>query len=752
MHLREVSALCLVFLVILAISLSQGIHARELPDRPAGKAIPGPARSFDLDVTNNHDVGQLHIHVNNWGMFGSYPSSNWPISSAPSAEWPAGSGINHLYGAGLWVGAKKNGIPHVSTSVFQREFRPTEDPADLLYETYEGAPGGNRIPFPDADDDGDGIIDEDFLDARDNDGDGLIDEDFAAVSPQMFSCWFTDDQPLASESYPEHEPLHILVRQESYQWDDERFDDFVGIRFIITNTGSALLEDVYLGFHADGDIGPRDGTAPYWLDDAAGSWRGVRCTDLGPVYLNMGYMFDADGDGGTTPGYIGAMLLGHTTDPLGLEAPRHVELNAFRTFSGPQPYENGGDPTNDFQRYEVLAQQRFDRNTCAPSDYRILISAGPFPELAPGETVVVYFALVAGEGISGLLENAASAQRLFDGIWYDLDGDPETGVAGRESPVYGPAQDVYIDECRIDVEQPVDLLPGAMAWVNNDCTREELFKSECLYSTADTLIYKTGVGGMERQIHWLLEPPEPMLDVLDIKPGSCPNPFNAKWLEAQDDAKPKKGGVLPVAILGKADFDVHDIDVSTVRLEGVAPRAKGRVYEDVSRPVEDKTGCECTDEGPDGYCDLVLKFGTQDIGAALSAMGSAVPGEERILVLTGELEDGTAFAAADCIVFVGKPPKPDRPEPPAVKPDVVRISPNPFNPATRITFTLPEPQHVRLSVYDVAGRLLSVLADGVLDAGEHTVGWNAGGASSGIYFVRLEAGSLSTTSKMILLR
>ncbi|UCF05174.1 MAG: T9SS type A sorting domain-containing protein [bacterium] len=751
MLLRKNVVVMPVFCVMLLAVASSGMWARDPLDKAAGKAHQKPERIRVIDGSNVHDVGELQVHVANWGLFGSFPSSNFPCSHAPSAQWPAGSGIEHLFGAGLWVGAIKNGVPHVSTSLFEFEFMPTDDTLDVIYRTFEGAPNGARIPSPFADDDGDGARDEDFLDGHDNDGDGLIDEDFAAVSTQMFSCWFTDDQPNATGIYPEHEPLNLLVRQESYQWDDPRFDDFVGIKFTITNTGNVLLEDVHLGFFADCDVGHRD-RPQYWEDDAEGSWRGARCTDIGPAHLNIGYCYDADGDEGMTTSYFGVMLLGHTIDPLGLRAPRHVELHAYRVFSGTQPYENGGDPVNDFQRYEVLSTWRIDANSPSPRDVRFVMSTGSFPELPPGETIVIHIGLVAGEGLEGMLDNAASAQRLFDGIWYDFDGDPATGIAGRESPVYGPAQNVYIDECRLDIIQPIDVPAGSVVWINNDCQRETERKHICSYGSADSLLYRTGVAGRETQINWFLDVPPLSLPVLDIRPRLCPNPFHLKWIYGNRGRKRPWGALIRIAILGMENFDVRDIDISSLRLEGVEPLRWGRRYRDVSRPVTGKTGCECTAEGRDGYRDLILRFRAREIGEALRETGPFEPGDERMLTLTGLLEDGTAFTASDCVVFIGRCPRPGRPEPPEDKDEQIRISPNPFNPVTRITFYLAEPRHVRISIYDVSGRLIEQLADGWREAGEHTIEWRAGGIASGIYFLHMDGGTISQTRKMILLR
>ncbi|MBD3179442.1 MAG: T9SS type A sorting domain-containing protein [Candidatus Latescibacteria bacterium] len=88
---------------------------------------------------------------------------------------------------------------------------------------------------------------------------------------------------------------------------------------------------------------------------------------------------------------------------------------------------------------------------------------------------------------------------------------------------------------------------------------------------------------------------------------------------------------------------------------------------------------------------------------------------------------------------------------------LVSVYPNPFNPATRIKFELSRIMSVRISVYDVNGREVCVLRDGVMDAGRHELNWNGrnssgGNVSSGIYFCRMVTDRTSQTMKMVLLR
>ncbi len=79
-------------------------------------------------------------------------------------------------------------------------------------------------------------------------------------------------------------------------------------------------------------------------------------------------------------------------------------------------------------------------------------------------------------------------------------------------------------------------------------------------------------------------------------------------------------------------------------------------------------------------------------------------------------------------------------------------SPNPFNPATTIRFTLGRAGHVDLRAYDVAGREVAILAGGTMEAGIHEIAWNASGLSSGVYFYVLRAEGRMVSRKAVLLR
>ncbi len=78
--------------------------------------------------------------------------------------------------------------------------------------------------------------------------------------------------------------------------------------------------------------------------------------------------------------------------------------------------------------------------------------------------------------------------------------------------------------------------------------------------------------------------------------------------------------------------------------------------------------------------------------------------------------------------------------------------PNPARDVVRIGYAIPEAGAVRLSVYDLMGREISVLVDGVVPAGPHTATWDGGSLSAGVYVYRLEANGIVRTRMVTLAR
>ena len=523
-----------------------------------------------------HNIGELQINITNWGLLGSRPGVNARYADAPSAMWPAGSGVDYLWAAGLWVGALKNGVPLVSTGQFTPEFLANpDDPLDTIYTTFQGAVNGARYPDPSFDDDGDGAVNEDPLNGLDDDLDGLIDEDFAAIGSQHFRATLRDNTALATESFPEHEPLDLFVVQESFQWENDNVDDFVGFQFEITNIGVLSLQNVYLGFFADSDVGPR-GQGGIAEDDLPGYFAGaVRALDRSLVPLSIAYMYDADGDGGQAPGFFGIMFLNHPIDPTGVNAPVRVGITSFQQFGGNQPFDRGGDPNNDAERYELLSRVEIDNTPPLfeegkANDFRLLLASGPFAELAPSETLTFQAAMVCGEGLAGLQSNAAEAALTYYGAYFDRDLDPDTGRDGREDKVcqdeFEDPNDIFrifFSPCDTLGLSPGDPLPPTIqegdldeegcVYLNSDCVFERGRGNEnCDQETTglppEALVGCTGVLGREYFVPWLvgLAPQAP-----DLRIVPKDNRVHVFWNNLSQ--------IIPDVRLQKSDFESYRI-------------------------------------------------------------------------------------------------------------------------------------------------------------------------------------------------
>jgi hypothetical protein len=222
---------------------------------------------------------------------------------------------------------------------------------------------------------------------------------------------------------------------------------------------------------------------------------------------------------------------------------------------------------------------------------------------------------------------------------------------------------------------------------------------------------------------------------LDIHPMSCPNPINVN-----------ASGLTPVALLGSPTFDISKVELSSLRLNGVAPT---KIHlGDVSRPVANrKNVCDCTTEGEDGYDDLLLKFKTSDLAGVLEPVK---PGESRVMTLTGNIyENGflQTFTASDCVKLI------DNSIVVTVVPAKAALEvtmPGAGLVPARIDYWVPASGPVQISVMDVSGRTVDRLVNRWEEAGSHTLQWAPRGLPRGIYFVRMVAGDVTKVRRIAL--
>jgi hypothetical protein len=85
-------------------------------------------------------------------------------------------------------------------------------------------------------------------------------------------------------------------------------------------------------------------------------------------------------------------------------------------------------------------------------------------------------------------------------------------------------------------------------------------------------------------------------------------------------------------------------------------------------------------------------------------------------------------------------------------PQLVGLYPNPFNPATTVSYSLPSPSAVTFSVYDVLGREVQHVALDRVDAGSHRLTLDLSAFSSGVYFISMRAANHIQTAKAVLMK
>ena len=177
-------------------------------------------------------------------------------------------------------------------------------------------------------------------------------------------------------------------------------------------------------------------------------------------------------------------------------------------------------------------------------------------------------------------------------------------------------------------------------WINNNTSSQATLAADPVLITLDSgsrlqitpvrVVGQAGpntTGGSITKAEFLLLSPE--FIAIDIKPGSDPNCFN-------NDGN----GVIPVAILGSADFDVTEVDAGTVALEGMAVKAVGN---------SNKLLAHIQDVNADGFNDLVVQI--EDVDGVFAA-GDATA------TLTGDLLPAfgsTAIEGTDTICIVSAP-------------------------------------------------------------------------------------------------
>jgi len=363
-----------------------------MPDPGDEQSSFGLFKILDDDNSKWTTAGNIGITVTNFGTYG-HGFILWP--DQPNCEFPLGSGIEHLFDGGIWIGGYKSDNPQGSNRV-----GPFVTTGAVDVSSVAGRASGFEFT---------------------NKAGSLIKERSSlfdsgvfsplAISHQDFLMDFSDTAIVYLNGEPilDHTPFGVSVRQETYAWNYPFANFFVIFNYWIKNVSVKYLDSVFVGL---------------WTDTV------VRNTIItgrpsGSAFFNKGgngyndsikvaYEFDAAGDIGFTDSYIGMLYLGSnpkldetflyseggSTDTLPTTAFTSWQ---FRNTSDPNFFA----PQDDIGRYQKLHgffggnnwwQNGINPESLKPPSNRsILISNGPFSSIPPGDSINVVFAIVCAK-------------------------------------------------------------------------------------------------------------------------------------------------------------------------------------------------------------------------------------------------------------------------------------------------------------------------------------------------------------------
>lgn len=339
-------------------------------------------KTTDDDNSKFTTVGNIGLTLTNFGTYG-HGFSLWP--DQPSCEFPVGSGIEHIFDGGLWIGGFVRGsaAPFVTTGAVDA--------------SSVSARGGGF----------------EFTNSRGSktiERSSLFDSPSfspSAISHQDFVMDYSDTNKvlLNGEVIEGHNPLGLTVHQETYAWDFPFANFFVILNYTIKNVSNKFVDSVYAGL---------------WTDAVVRNTK-ITGRPSGSAFFNKGgngyndsikiaYEFDATGDPGFTDSYIGIQFCGaepRLSKKILLQGDSVSTVNfvswQFRNTDDPNFFA----PQDDIGRYSKMqgffgGSNRWGKginpaNLKTPSNRSIFLSNGPFSSIAPGDSINVVFAIVTAK-------------------------------------------------------------------------------------------------------------------------------------------------------------------------------------------------------------------------------------------------------------------------------------------------------------------------------------------------------------------
>lgn len=360
-------------------------------------------KSLDDDNSKFTNVGNIGLTITNFGTYG-HGFTLWPRQ--PSCEYPIGSGIEHIFDGGLWIGAFTS-----NDSLGTGRQGPFVTTAAVDAASVSARGGGfeftNKL--------GERVVERSAL---------LDSKVYSplAVSHQDFVMEYSDTSTTLAggEIIPDHNPIGVAVHQGSYSWNLSFANNFVIMNYWIKNVSGKYLDSVFVGLWTDAVVRNTNITSPR----SGGSFYDKGGNGYSPEF-KIAYEFDATGDIGFTDSYVGIQFLG-SSNPV--DSVNFVSWQ-FRNTSDPNLFA----PQNDVERYRKMEGYFGGTNRYlwgispdilkTPSNRSILISSGPFKNIPPGDSINVVYAIITAKKFGtdpAALDNEEQKTNLYTSAEWTL--------------------------------------------------------------------------------------------------------------------------------------------------------------------------------------------------------------------------------------------------------------------------------------------------------------------------------------------
>ncbi|MDE0770610.1 MAG: hypothetical protein OSB25_00210 [Salibacteraceae bacterium] len=339
------------------------------------------------------DASEVAMTISNIGLYGNAFKGSYPDN--PSCKYPSSSGVEHLFEAGLWIGAIVRGSANVSSTAYDNSKGFSPGTGGYEFTSNENAVIKERSTL--------------FNSRVYNP---------SAVSHQDFIMDFSEKDikiPGTEQIIVNHIPLGLDVHLETYNWNYAFSNFFVILNYSVTNVGDDILDSIYVGMFSNAVV-RNVNVAP------AGSGGSAFFNKGGNGFndsLHLGYCYDNTGDAGFTESYFSHKFLGAESK----DAYYHPSINP--TFNAHYNVWRWGDaslpllfsPQDDAAKYRKMTSGLNWRNEWSaandstnqhtgtyihetindPGNRSDLVSVGPFARLNPGESIDIAFAIVCAK-------------------------------------------------------------------------------------------------------------------------------------------------------------------------------------------------------------------------------------------------------------------------------------------------------------------------------------------------------------------